>query len=224
MSIIAYQVNNGMPTPISDRKMFDLASGGVTGILSGCTMQRVGERVKIDDGWAIIKGCIIRIKQEQIAVTLAPSGTSTELNGRLSIKLDVSTPSIEFFSEAAASLPAIPSSSRPQEDINGSGNVYYMPLCTYKVDGVQLKTEITDVSPKVTVSSIANISTQVGSLTTSMATIYSTVSGLSSTVGNLSTAISSINSKKYVYASGTANKTLSMSLTSNNTILNITYS
>lgn len=219
MSITAYQINNGMPTPISDRMMYNLASGGVTGILSGCTFTKIGERIRVDDGWAIIQGCIIRVKQEQVEVELAPSGSTTVINGRLSIKLDVSTPSIEFYSEAAATLPTIGSSSYPQESINATGNVYIMPLCTYKVNGVQITSDLTDVSPKVTISSVAALSTDVATIQGDITTINSSFNTLKGRVDTIEPYA------KQAVETGTANqrKKLEMTLSDNNTVLTIRY-
>lgn len=162
MSLTAYQINNGMPTPIADRKMYNLTTGGVTGVFEGCTCSKYAASVIVSDGWIIIQGCIIRVKRETVPITLSSSGT---LNGRLSIKLDVSEPSVEWYSEAATTLPTIGSSSYPQEDINGSGSVYILPLCTYQVDGVQISsTEVTYIAPQVSVEGMASIESRVAAL------------------------------------------------------------
>ena len=193
MSLTAYQINNGMPTPIADRKMYDLTSGGVTGVIEGCSCSKYAASVIVNDGWIIIQGCIIRVKRETVPVTLSSSGT---LNGRLSIKLDVSEPSIEWYSEAASTLPTIPSTNYPQEDINGSGNVYILPLCTYQVNGTQISsTEVTNIAPQVSISSVAQIATSVASLSTTVSSLSTSVTSLSTSLNSLSTTVGSLSTR-----------------------------
>ena len=235
MSLIAYQVNNGMPTPIADRKMYNLASGGLTGVLPenvegtiyGCVCSKAYDKVIVTDGWVIIQGCIIRVKGEQVSVRLASSGTQ---NGRLSIKLDVSVPSVEWYSEAATTLPAIGSASYPQENINLDGNVYTVPLCTYTVNGTSISSsEVTNVAPHVSISSLASLSTQVSNLASSTVTnvsysggtISQTKNGSSSSIVSAATLKSAMKGL-VLYNSNSVNRVLD--ITRNGTTLTISFS
>lgn len=231
MSLIAYQVNNGMPTPIADRKMYNLASGGLTGVLPedvagttyGCVCSKAYDKVIVTDGWIIIQGCMIRVKGEQVPVRLAATGTQ---NGRLSIKLDVSEPSVEWYTEAASTLPTIGSASYPQENINLDGNVYILPLCTYTVDGTSISSsDVTNIATHVSISSLASLSTQVANNVSNVSysggTISQTKNGTSSSIVSAATLKSAMKGL-VLYNSNSANKTLNM--TRNGTTLTITFS
>ena len=132
MSIVAYQVNNGMPTPISDRHMYNLLSGGQSGIISGMTLTKNGTQITVSDGWGIINGCIFRVKTETLNAPTSSSGTQ---NGRLLVRLVTATPSIEFVFQTANTLPEL-----VQE--TGDNFTYEMPLCTYQVSGVTITTDL----------------------------------------------------------------------------------
>lgn len=142
MSITAFQVNNGLVTPVADRKMYSMMSGDAVGVLSGLTLTSKTDRIGVSNGWGIIRGCIFQVRSEDIDITLSPSGT---LKGRIGIRLDVNTPKIEFFTQAASNLPAL-----IQENINDGGAIYEMELGTYTVNGVQITSSITRTAPTAT--------------------------------------------------------------------------
>lgn len=226
MSLIAYQVNNGMPTPIADRKMYNLASGGLTGVLPddvagttyGCGCTKAYDKVIVEDGWIIIQGCMIRVKGEQVPVRLAATGTQ---NGRLSIKLNVAEPSVEWYTEAASTLPAL-----QQENINLDGSVYIFPLCTYTVNGTSISSsDVTNIAQHVNISSLASLSTQVANKVSDVSysggTISQTKNGTSSSVVSAATLKGAMKGL-VLYNSNSVNKTLNM--TRNGTTLTITFS
>lgn len=132
MSITAYQVNNGMPTPIADRHMYNLLSGGQCGIISGMDLTKNGNQITVSDGWGIINGCIFRVKSEILTAPLSPSGTQ---NGRLLIRLVTTTPSIVFDFQTGSTLPALTQES-------GDNFTYEMELCKYTVSGVTITSDL----------------------------------------------------------------------------------
>ena len=115
MSITAFQVNGGTST---------------------CENHQT--YIRVTSGWGIIKGCVFRIVQEDIQITL-PDDVNTYL-GRLGIRLNLAsqeTP-IEFFQEYVAGLN--PSAFRPldQQDINNGGQVYEFVLKQYALTNTGL--------------------------------------------------------------------------------------
>lgn len=132
MSITAYQVNNGMPTPIADRHMYNLLSGGQCGIISGMDLTKNGNQITVSDGWGIINGCIFRVKSEQLTAPLSPSGTQ---NGRLLIRLVTTTPSITFEFQTGSTLPNLIQQT-------GDNFTYEMELCKYTVSGVTITSDL----------------------------------------------------------------------------------
>ena len=132
MSITAYQVNNGMPTPIADRHMYNLLSGGQCGIISGMNLTKNGNQITVSDGWGIINGCIFRVKSETLTAPLSPSGTQ---NGRLLIRLVTTTPSITFEFQTGYTLPNLIQQT-------GDNFTYEMELCKYTVSGVTITSDL----------------------------------------------------------------------------------
>ena len=132
MSVTAYQVNNGMPTPIADRHMYNLLSGGQCGIISGMNLTKNGNQITVSDGWGIINGCIFRVKSETLAAPLSPSGTQ---NGRLLIRLVTTTPSITFEFQTGSTLPSLVQQT-------GDNFTYEMELCKYTVSGVTITSDL----------------------------------------------------------------------------------
>ena len=127
--ITVYQSDGTTVTPLADGKLYEFLSGGTVGVILGCEVTSLGGlQLQIASGWILIKGRIIAIQQETISVT---SSTSGEVDGRLLLHLDVSSdesPGI-WVTQAQTPLPEL-----VQEDINGSGTIYEMPLAQYKVD------------------------------------------------------------------------------------------
>lgn len=132
MSITAYQVNNGMPTPIADRHMYNLLSGGQCGIVSGMELTKNGNQITVSDGWGIINGCIFRVKSETLTAPLSPSGTQ---NGRLLVRLVTTTPSITFEFQTGSTLPSLVQQT-------GDNFTYEMELCKYTVSGVTITSDL----------------------------------------------------------------------------------
>lgn len=185
MSIVAYQVNNGMPTPIADRHMYGLLSGGQCGVISGMTLTKNGNQITVADGWGIINGCIFRVKSEVLTAPLSPSGST--VNGRLIVRLNTTTPSIEFDFQTAASLPSLVQES-------GDNFTYEMELCRYQVSGVTITSDL-DTSNQPSASSIdmseidsiidtkiSNIRGYVKTGTTSNKTLSMSLSGTTLTI------------------------------------------
>lgn len=153
MSITAFQVNNGLVTPIADRKMYAMMSGNSVGVLEGITLSSKTNAIGVSDGWGVIQGCMFQVKAEDVEAILPSSGTA---KGRIGIRLNVVTPSIEFFTQAAATLPSL-----VQEDINGGGSIYEMELGTYTVNGTQISSSITRTAPTASLTGFVPTSRKV---------------------------------------------------------------
>lgn len=104
-----------------------------SGILSGCAVTHLGAgQLQIADGRGIIMGRNFVVQAQTIQATLAESGT---LSGRLLIQIDIanSEEPISFVTQAQASLPDL-----VQEDINGSGSIFQLPLAIYTAEVTQI--------------------------------------------------------------------------------------
>lgn len=139
--ITVYQSDGTTVTPLADGKLYEFLSGGTVGVILGCQVTSLGGlQLQIASGWILIKGRIIAIQQETISVTPSTSGA---VNGRLLLHLDVSSDDAPgtWVTQAQTPLPEL-----VQEDINGSGTIFEMPLATYQVDQLQV-TDLQTVSP-----------------------------------------------------------------------------
>lgn len=139
--ITVYQSDGTTVTPLADGKLYEFLSGGSVGVILGCQVTSLGGlQLQIASGWILIKGRMIAIQQETISVTPSTSGT---VNGRLLLHLDVSSDDAPgtWVTQAQTPLPEL-----VQEDINGSGTIFEMPLATYQVDQLQV-TDLQTVSP-----------------------------------------------------------------------------
>jgi hypothetical protein len=131
MSITAFQVNGGLVTPLADRKLYSYLSNDDVGILTGTsTCENHQTYIRVTSGWGIIKGCVFRIIQEDIQITLPDTG-DTYL-GRLGIRLNLASDDpITFFQEF------VPFGERfrdlDQQDINNGGQVYEFVLKQYNL-------------------------------------------------------------------------------------------
>ena len=132
MSITAYQINNGMPTPISDRHIYNLLARRQCGIISGMALSKNGTRITVGDGWGIINGCIFRVRQQELE---SPVATSSLEQGRLLVRLNTIAPSIEFAFQHASTLPVL-----VQE--TGDDFTYEMELCRYEVSTVTITSDL----------------------------------------------------------------------------------
>ena len=131
--ITVYQINGQTVPPLADARLYELLSGGAVGVVLGCEVTSLGaNQIRVGAGWIIIKGRCISVSEETIQATTSTSGT---VDGRLLLHLDVSadeTPAT-WITQAQTPLTAL-----TQEDINGSGTIYEMPMATYQVDQLQV--------------------------------------------------------------------------------------
>lgn len=178
---------NGQVPAIVDRVYQDWLNGGQSGIVTGCEVSSVGgSTLSITDGWGFAKGAIFSIEAQSITATMSTSGT---VNGRLKLRVDTGSQTGAFVTEAAATLPAL-----TQEDINGSGTIYDVPLATYSVS-------------EITISDVTSAATVVNSLYSLITALQTTAASLSSTKqNNITGGASTITS---------SNLTASRALTSN---------
>lgn len=140
MSIALKQAPGSLVTPVDDARMYELMSGGQVGIVEGCTVTSLGgNQLKVSAGWGLCLGRQFVVEEETINADVSTSG---DVNGRLLIHIDVSndTP-ISFVTQAAATLPEL-----TQEDINGSGTIYEIPLATYTVGEISIS-NLVSVAP-----------------------------------------------------------------------------
>ena len=131
--ITVYQANGSTVTPLADARLYQLLSGSAVGVVLGCEITSLGaNQLRVGAGWILILGRCIEIQEETI---LATTSTGGQVDGRLVLHLDVSnneTPGT-WVTQAQTPLPDL-----IQEDINGSGTIYELPLATYQVDQLQI--------------------------------------------------------------------------------------
>ena len=131
--ITVYQIQGQHVPPLADARLYELLSGGGVGVVVGCEITSLGGlQLRISSGWILIQGRWIAIAEETVTVT--PSG-SGQVDGQALLHIDVSnteSPGAWVFN-AQTPLPA-----PVQEDINGSGTIYEMQMCNYKVDQLQV--------------------------------------------------------------------------------------
>ena len=134
-------------TPTDDATLYELFSSSQAGIIYGCNVTSLGaNQLQVSAGRGMILGRSFVVEQETILADLAPSGN---MKGRLSIKIDLGnaeTP-ISFVSVAAGVLP-----EPEQEELNGGGSVFEMPLAEYDVDQIQIS-NVTMVAENVYMAS-----------------------------------------------------------------------
>lgn len=138
--IKVYQANGSTVTPTADARLYEFLSNRTTGVVLGCEVTSLGGlQLRVASGWIFILGRCIEVQEETISATPSSYGTK---NGRLLLHLDVSayTPGV-WETQAQTPLPAL-----TQEDINGSGTVYELPLATYNVNEVQVSS-LQNVAP-----------------------------------------------------------------------------
>lgn len=128
--VTLHTFDGGTVNAINDALLYDFIIGQ-NGIATGATVTSASALLlHIDSGWGIIKGRIFSIEDETISVTSSTSGT---VKGRLILQIDITntTNPIAFVTQAAATLPAL-----QQEDINGNGTIFQLPIATYDVNEV----------------------------------------------------------------------------------------
>lgn len=131
--ITVYQIQGQLVSPLADAKLYELLSGGGIGVIVGCEITSLGGlQLRIGSGWVLIQGRWIQIEEETITVTPSSSG---QVNGQLLLHMDVSNSESAgtWVTSAQTPLP-----SPVQEDVNGSGTIYEMQMCTYLVDQLQV--------------------------------------------------------------------------------------
>jgi len=142
MSIDLKQTAGCNVKPIDDARLFEFMSQGKTGIVEGVEITHLGaNQLKVSSGWGICQGRMFEITEETINAQTSANG---ELKGRLVLNIDTSADvPATFITQAAASLPAL-----TQEDINGSGTVYQMPLAEYTIDELTISA-LVSVTPRI---------------------------------------------------------------------------
>ena len=135
MSIRAFQVNNGMVTPLADRVLYSFISGGIAGVIKGgceCELQSDNKHIKVTDGWGIIKGCLFQVREEIVEIECPQTSSS----GYFGIRLNIAgsggdaDPIMGFFSGV---LSEGQSYTPTKDDINRDGTVYEIVLATYDI-------------------------------------------------------------------------------------------
>lgn len=130
--ITLLQYNGSNVTPQDDAILYNFIVQD-SGVLFGCTVTHLGAgQLQVADGRGIIQGRNFVIEAQTVQATLAESGT---LPGRLIIQVDVanSEEPISFVTQAQNPLPDL-----IQEDINGSGSIFQLPLATYTAEVTQI--------------------------------------------------------------------------------------
>lgn len=128
--VTLHTFDGGTVNAINDALLYDFIIGK-NGIVTGATVTSASALLlHIDSGWGIIKGRIFSIEDETISATPSTSGT---MQGRLILQIDITnaTNPITFVTQVAATLPAL-----QQEDINGNGTIFQLPIATYDVNEV----------------------------------------------------------------------------------------
>lgn len=128
--VTLHTIDGGTVNAINDALLYDFIIGQ-NGIATGATVTSEGALLlHINSGWGVIKGRIFSIEAETVSATSSTSGT---VKGRLILQIDITntTNPIEFVTQAATTLPAL-----QQEDINGNGTIYQLPIATYDVNEV----------------------------------------------------------------------------------------
>lgn len=159
-------------TPTDDATLYELFSSSQAGIIYGCNVTSLGaNQLQVSAGRGMILGRSFVVEQETILAELAPSGN---MKGRLSIKIDLGnaeTP-ISFVSVAAGVLP-----EPEQEELNGGGSVFEMPLAEYDVDAIQIS-NVTMVAENVYMASPWGETTATASTQESAVSITSKLKGM----------------------------------------------
>ena len=131
MSIDLKQFAGSAVKPADDARLYSFMLNNKTGIVEGVEITHLGaNQLKVSAGWGICCGRMFEVEEEIVNTAVSASG---EIKGRLIINIDTSADApASFVTQAAAALPNL-----IQEDINGSGIVYQIPLAEYTVNELQ---------------------------------------------------------------------------------------
>ena len=150
MSIDLKQFAGASVTPADDARLYNFFLSGRAGIAEGVEVTHLGaNQFRISAGWGVCKGRVFVVAEETVNAKLSPSGSQ---KGRLIISVDLSADTPAYFaSQAAATLPDL-----VQEDLNGSGTLFEMPLAEYSCDEIQCS----DVTDARVILEVAEVSVQ----------------------------------------------------------------
>lgn len=127
MSLTLKQFAGSTVQPADDGLLYDFFLKNQSGTIFGLTVTNPsGTNLAVTAGVAMICGRMVRATAETIAATVPAS----EQAGRLILQIDLtnaSTPA-QWITQAASTLPAL-----TQEDLNGSGTLYQLPVATYRI-------------------------------------------------------------------------------------------
>lgn len=126
MSVNIKQFANKVVNPADDGALYDFFAGSKSGIIYGCAVTNPSaNNLHVADGIALLCGRMIKISAE----TIVASTPSTEQAGRIMIEVDLTnTDNPAHFVTQYGSLP-----TPTQEDLNGGGTIYQLPLATYRI-------------------------------------------------------------------------------------------
>lgn len=133
MSVVLHTFDGGTVNAIDDARFYSYLTGGQSGVAEGVRITSAGGlTLHITGGWGVILGRLFTVQAQDIEVTPSVSGTQ---KGRLILQIDMSDSDrpARIISQAAQSLPQL-----VQEDINGDGLIYQLPLAEYSVTEVAL--------------------------------------------------------------------------------------
>ena len=170
MSIKLCQATGSTVTPLDDARLYSWIANRAVGIVTGCTVTSAGtNQLSIAAGWGVCQGHMFTISAETIGAVLATSGT---LPGRLLIHIDTADTDmpVKFVTQAASILPAL-----TQEDIDGSGSIYEIPLATYTAGTISIS-DLTSAAPAA-----PSLQSEIDSLNASYATLNQNLAGATGT-------------------------------------------
>ena len=156
MSVVLHTFDDGTVNAIDDARFYRYLTGGQSGVAEGVRITSAGGlTLHITGGWGVILGRLFTVEAQDIEVTPSVSGTQ---KGRLILQIDMSDSDrpARIISQAARSLPQL-----VQEDINGDGLIYQLPLAEYSVTEVALS-ELKNTTPVLQSTAISTY-TQDGS-------------------------------------------------------------
>ena len=166
------QYPGSMIPPAEDAILYESFTSGQAGIIEGCEVTSLGSnQLRVSAGHGVILGRSFAVEEETILAELSQAGS---VRGRLSIKIDLGntqTP-ISFVSVAAGVLP-----EPEQEELNGGGSVFEMPLAEYDVDELQIS-NVTMAAENVYIASPWGETTATASTQESAVSITSKLKGM----------------------------------------------
>ena len=179
MSIKLCQATGSTVTPLDDARLYSWIANRAVGIVTGCTVTSAGtNQLSIAAGWGVCQGHMFTISAETIGAVLATSGT---LPGRLLIHIDTADTDmpVKFVTQAASTLPAL-----TQEDIDGSGSIYEIPLATYTAGTISIS-GLTSAAPAA-----PSLQSEIDSLNASCTQLSQNLAGATGTFTAKNSAVS----------------------------------